>query len=394
MLFQTLDDKETCVASYYDGRLHFDHVPEEGSATWNYHSYLPDHVQFAELYTGGKDPIDVCPEELKESWEAAQGRLKALLKSFYHVGLTVDEFCFYELVPHRFLKQHAELKNKITEHVIQNYPKPPNYDHLIKVEKLAKEVSTRPVKLNGSNIKVQLATEKGRAEYAKYKANPYINYSTFGTRTGRMATKKNSFPILLMPKKMRGVIEPYRNVFLEFDVVSAEVATLFYLTGRPVPRGDLHKWVNENIFGGKYTRDEVKKKFFAWLYDPRKKNNRLEELFNRQEIINKFYDGEFITNPLGRKIRVDETRALNYIVQSTFNDIFLTNIAKLSDKMKEWGMKSHISFFIHDSVVLDFDASERDKINDIMSVLSHFGDHKFDLHMNIGKNYGDMREVL
>ena len=57
-------------------------------------------------------------------------------------------------------------------------------------------------------------------------------------------------------------------------------------------------------------------------------------------------------------------------------------------------MKSHISFFIHDSVVLDFDASERDKINDIMSVLSHFGDHKFDLHMNIGKNYGDMREVL
>jgi hypothetical protein len=57
-------------------------------------------------------------------------------------------------------------------------------------------------------------------------------------------------------------------------------------------------------------------------------------------------------------------------------------------------MKSHISFFIHDSVVLDFDAKEKGKINDIMSVLSTYGDHKFSLHMNIGKNYGDMREVL
>ena len=297
MIFQTLDDKETCVASYYDGELHFDHVPADGSATWNYHTYLPSNVEFAELYTSGKTPLDVCPDDLKDKWEQANNRLRALLKSFYHVGLTVDEFCFYELVPHRFLKQHAELKNKITEHVINNYPKPSNYDHLIKVEKLAKEVSTTPIKLNPSNIKLQLATSKGQTEYAKYKANPYINYSTFGTRTGRMATKKNSFPILLMPKKFRGVIEPYRNVFLEFDVVSAEVATLFYLTDQPIPDGDLHAWVNDNVFGGKYTRDEVKKKFFAWLYDPRKKNKQLEELFNRQEIINKFYDGEFITNP-------------------------------------------------------------------------------------------------
>ena len=57
-------------------------------------------------------------------------------------------------------------------------------------------------------------------------------------------------------------------------------------------------------------------------------------------------------------------------------------------------MSSKISFFIHDSVVLDFDAKEKDKIDDIVSVLSNYDGYKFNLHMNIGKNYGDMREVL
>lgn len=394
MIFQTLDDKETCVASYYNGGLHFDHVPQEGTATWNYHTYLPEEVEVAELYLGGAPIEKVVPQELVTRWEEENTRLKAMLKSFYHVGLTIDDFCFYELVPHRFLKSHSEAKNKTTEWVIKNVPKPTNYDQLIRVQRLVKNISKQPVKLNPSNIKLQLATKEGREQYQRWKNNRYIVYNPFGTRTGRLSTAENSFPILLLPKKMRGVVEPYRNVFLEFDVVSAEVATLFYLTGKPIPEGDLHQWFSENVFGNKYDRDEVKKKFFAWLYDPKKQNKQLENLFSRQEILAAYYDGEKVTNPMGRTIYVDEERALNYLVQSTFNDIFIKNIAKLEDKMKEWGMKSNISFIIHDSVTLDFDAREKNKINDIMEVLSQHEGFKFNLHLNMGKNYGDMRQVL
>ena len=393
MIFQTLDDKETCVASYFQGELHFDQIPEQGTGTWNYHTYLPEKVKFAELWAGGKTIDQVCPEELKADWEASSNRMKAMLKSFYHVGLTIEDFCFYELVPHRFLKQHAELKNRITEYVLRNYPKPENYASIMKTENIIKQVGLQNLKLNPTNVRLQMGTQKGRDLYRKLQAHPTIKYNQFGTRTGRLTTLPNSFPILTLPKKMRGVIEPYRTAFLEFDVVSAEVATLFYLTGRPIPSGDLHEWINKNAFGGKLTRDESKTAFFSWLYDPRKTNDALEKLFSRQEILEKYYFNGRINNPLGRKIEVGEEKALNYLVQSTFNDIFLINIAKLSEKLKEWGLKSNIAFFIHDSVVLDFDVREKDRIDDIVSVLSHFDDCKFDLHMNLGKNYGDMREI-
>ena len=156
MIFQTLDDKESCVASYYDGALHFDEVPTDASATWNYHTYLPENVKFAELYTAGKTADQVCPEELQKDWDEVTSRLKGMLRSFYHVGLTPGNFCFYELVPHRFLKQHAELKNKITQHVLGTYDKPQNYEHLVQVEKLVKSISTTPVKLNPSNVRLQM----------------------------------------------------------------------------------------------------------------------------------------------------------------------------------------------------------------------------------------------
>ena len=393
MIFQTLDDKESCVASYYDGTLYFDEIPTDASATWNYHTYLPDNIKFAELYTAGKTAEQVCPAELQKDWNEVTSRLKGMLRSFYHVGLTPGNFCFYELAPHRFLKQHAELKNKITQHVLDTYEKPQNYDHLVQVEKLVKSTATTPVKLNPSNVRLQMATQKGRDLYHKYQVDPTIRYNQFGTRTGRLTTRPNSFPILTLPKKMRAIVEPYRNAFLEFDVVSAEVATLFYLAGHPVPEGDLHEWINQNAFKGKLTREKCKTRFFAWLYDPRKKNTKLEKLFNRREIFEKYYTKGKIINPLGRTIEVGEEKALNYLVQSTFNDIFLHNIARLSTEMNNWGMKSSVAFMIHDSVVLDFDANERDKIEDIKKILSSYDGCNFGLHMNIGKNYGNMREV-
>ena len=215
MIFQTLDDKESCVATYYDGALHFDEVPDAPTATWNYHTYLPDNVKFAELYTSGKTAEEVCPEELKKDWDEVTSRLKGMLRSFYYVGLTPGNFCFFELVPHRFLKQHAELKNKITKHVIENYDKPQNYEHLVQVEKLIKTLSKIPVKLNPSNVRLQMATQKGRELYRKFQDNPTIAYNQFGTRTGRLTTRPNSFPVLTLSKKMRGIIEPYKSVFLE-----------------------------------------------------------------------------------------------------------------------------------------------------------------------------------
>ena len=128
------------------------------------------------------------------------------------------------------------------------------------------------------------------------------------------------------------------------------------------------------------------------MYDPRKQNKKLEAIFNRNALLKKYYDGESVTNPFGRKMKVGEEKALNYLVQSTFNDLFLQNVIKLNGLLQ--GTKSRVYFCVHDSVVLDFHKEDKPRIDEILKTLSRVGNDDFGLHLNMGKNYGDMRKVL
>ena len=92
---------------------------------------------------------------------------------------------------------------------------------------------------------------------------PNIVYDLFGSKTGRLTTKKNSFPILTMDKKYRSIIKPKNDCFLELDFNSAEIRTFLALQGLEQPKQDIHAWTGKNVFKGQLTRDEVKKKFFV-----------------------------------------------------------------------------------------------------------------------------------
>ena len=82
MYFEVLDNKIECYGFYYDGQIH-NKLPEDCRYTWSYSSHLVDkQVAFASLYVGGKDINQVCPPELKESWDIASAKLKAFLRSF------------------------------------------------------------------------------------------------------------------------------------------------------------------------------------------------------------------------------------------------------------------------------------------------------------------------
>ncbi len=70
MLFQTLDDKKECVGIYTDGKLHFDKIPENLTASWSYSPYLKgQEIQYANLYCEGKTLDEVCPEHLRDEWK-------------------------------------------------------------------------------------------------------------------------------------------------------------------------------------------------------------------------------------------------------------------------------------------------------------------------------------
>ena len=159
---------------------------------------------FAELYCSGKTVSDVCPESLKKEWNRTLDQFKAILKSFGHINLSTDSFCFYELVPRKFLLKHCEVKNQITDHILKNHKKPKNYDHLLMVQKLLTDLGKVELKLNHSNIRKCLTNPKCVDFCQRVKTRRNVIYNQFGTRTGRLTTTEKSFPILTFPKLFRG----------------------------------------------------------------------------------------------------------------------------------------------------------------------------------------------
>jgi len=64
MRFQTLDDKNECVAVYLpkDNQLKFNHIPDDATSTWSYAPYLKSkQIEYAQLYCEGKNLEEVCP---------------------------------------------------------------------------------------------------------------------------------------------------------------------------------------------------------------------------------------------------------------------------------------------------------------------------------------------
>ena len=89
-------------------------------------------------------------------------------------------------------------------------------------------------------------------------ANSNIIYNPWGTVTGRLSTKPDSFPILTLNRQLRSVIKPNNDLFVEFDYNAAEVRVLLALLGEDQPEGDLHDWIVKNIFDDKCPREKAK----------------------------------------------------------------------------------------------------------------------------------------
>jgi hypothetical protein len=134
--FQALDDKEQCIGIYYSGELVFDETrfPQDmsGFKTWKYSGSIKESdVDFMWFYNDGKNLSDSCPEELFEELKNKQTKMNAFKKAFEIAKIDFREHCFFDLVPHDFLLEFLETKNKITQHVYENCARPANYEHLV-----------------------------------------------------------------------------------------------------------------------------------------------------------------------------------------------------------------------------------------------------------------------
>ena len=393
MLFQCIDDKENCVGIYSDQKIHYDQIPNNLTKTWSYAPYLSGkEIEYARIYCNGQDLDSVCPEHIKEEWATVNKKLKAFLKSFMLAKINLEENCFFELVPERFLHEYCEIKNEICENVFANCEKPKNHDFLVDLMDLTSNISARKLNLDMTSLKKMASSYKARQTLKKLsQASTRVSYDVFGTITGRLTTLKNSFPILTLAKSYRKVIKPRNDFFVELDYNSAEIRTFLSLLEKEIPEKDIHEWNRKNIFKEKINRRESKEKFFQWLYNPNRNNKKLESVYDRDKILEKYFDGESITTVFNRKIKCDRRKALNYVIQSTTSDVVLTQTMQIQKLLENTA--SHVAFCLHDSVILDLAKENRYLVPDLVRTFSETNLGSYFVNVNAGKNFGAMRKI-
>ena len=398
MLFETLDNKEKCIGVYYDGDLYFDNkLPEGISKTWSYASFLRDReVGYGYLQCGGKSLDSVCPDHLKDDWDKASNKLKAFLRSFHLSRVSLDDNCFYDLVPEKFLLEFCEIKTKITKHVFENFLPPKNLRFLTLLTKVTEDISQQKLNIDTDEFKPFLAEHKARQWKKKIQdVSPYVKYDIFGTKTGRLTTRKYSFPILTFPKKYRSIIKPNNDLFVELDYNGAELRTLLALSDKNQPKMDIHEWNRRYLSENKVlSRQQIKNSIFAWLYNSKKHTNEdiLRTMYDKEKVLNDYWDGETVKTCFNREIPADEHHALNYIIQSTCADLILQKMIKIYDILQD--RKSNIAFCVHDSIVVDLHTEDKHLMKEIIDEFSNTRFGKFKTSVKTGRDFGNLQELM
>lgn len=390
MLFQTFDDKKDCSLVYKENKF-YKNVTDSCTQTWSYAPYLVDReIEYANIYALGKSLDDVCPAEHKGDWARTRKRIRAVIKTCHEVGLDTRRHCIYDMIPKHHLKNYAEVKNKICRYVFENYEKPANYEHLLKVNKMIVDIKGQKINLDLSNI--ERLTIQDRNIYKKISTSaPYVDYDMFKTVTGRLATKPNSFPVMTIAKKYRSVLIPTNNWLFELDFNACELRTALALLGHEQPEEDLHDWNLKNVFTRAKDRDNAKKRIFSWLYNPNNKDDKVSKIYDRKKLKEMYYDGKKIINPFGREIECDENHVISYLIQSTAADLVFEQMYKLREYLKE--RKSFVKFCNHDSVMVDLHEEQEYEFNEIKELFSNTRFGKFKVNCLGGKNWAEMKDL-
>ena len=394
MLFQSLDDKSECVGIYTNGRLHFNEdLPTGLTHTWKYSGSLNDPtVEYAWLYCKGQTLAKVCPHYLEAELKTVQKRFRAYVRSFKLGKINLREHCFYDLVPHDFLLEFCEIKNQITQYIFENYEKPQHYKHLAAIDKLIYKIGHCDLVVNNKECRTLFVSNVDRRRIQKLIAGPrYIEYNLFGTHTGRLATS-GGFPILTIRKEFRKLVKPHNDWFLSLDYNGAEARTALALSGQPQPEEDIHSYNMKTIFKKRmhFNRVDAKRAFFAWLYNP-DSTAITSNLYNKRELLKKWYQHGYIHTPFDRKIAIDPRRAFNYLVQSTTSDLVLEQTIKI-DKFLE-DKKSFVSHIVHDEIVIDLTDEERHLTPTIRNMFATNRLATFKVNLQAGLNYYDLEDL-
>ena len=390
MLFQTFDDREQCFMVYREPEF-LKNIPTDCTQTWSYAPYLKDkNIEYAALFAHGASIEDVCPYELQEKYNAILANIKAIIKSAAIATVDLEEVCIYDLLPQHLLIEWASLKDEACKFVFEEYEKPKHYDHLLKITKMVADIKHQPLNLDLSAMSRLTVQDKNTYKLVK-ESKEYIDYEQFKTRTGRLSTKKYSFPIMTLAKKYRNILTPTNDWLFELDFNACELRTVLALLNEPQPEEDLHEWNLKNVFKGVKDRNMAKKSIFAWLYNPNSSDDKVSGIYDRNKLKTLYFSNDNVATPFHREIPCDEEHAISYIVQSTAADILFEQMYKIWEYLED--KKSFIKFCNHDSIMIDLHEDDQYEVNNIRQLFgqTRFGDFK--VNCTGGKNWAEMRKL-
>jgi hypothetical protein len=350
------------------------------------------NIEYAKVYCGGKTLDEVCPDSLQPRWEEICTKLKAFMRSFKIADISLEDNCFFDLVPERFLLEYCYIKNQISKYVFSHYSRPENYDFQISLLECLGDIRSQSLKVNSKNL-FPLMHEPRARKLAQNLNETSVSckFNPFGTKTGRLTTEPGSFPILTLDKKYRGVVESTNDFFIELDFNAAELRTLIALQGKAQPPGDLHEWNIKNVYRGLVTRDEAKKRIFAWLYNPDSKDYLSSRAYDRGSVVQKYFTQGQVRTFWDKIIPSEERTALNYIIQSTCAENLLRQMIKVNNYLQD--KKSFVAFPVHDSIIIDLDFDERHLLPDIIKIFGNTALGEFMVNVRAGKDFGNLKKL-
>ena len=398
MLFQIIDNKQQCPSIYVDQKIISQPEYNKLSKTWSYNSVLKDQdIEYASLYAQSQTLDKCCPDIIKDKWEQVKQKHFAYLNSFKEAKVKFNDYCFYDLVPECFVMEYFDMKSQITDHVLNSYEKPENYTFLLELSELIFQIENHKLNIDLSTLDNNLHEFRTRKFKEKLsRTHPHIFYNIFGTITGRLTTKKDSFPILTLDKNYRKIIKPQNDWFIELDFNAAELRCLLTLNNQSQPEEDIHQWhgrIFNRLLNCSMSRDEIKRKIFGWLYGPPNASLGIPEVqryYDKEKALQNYWNGEEIINPFGRKVKADKFHALNALIQSTTSDTFLRRAIAVNKLLE--GRKSFTMGLIHDSMVIDFDRNDKDILENLIKEFGNTDLGIFKVNTSLGTSFGNMRK--
>lgn len=394
MIYQVLDDKEDCIALYYNKQIIKSEFSKDLRGTWRYSpaGEFLEEADFAFNVVQGKPISQFLPEYCREYGKKILVQTSNIISSYIKTGVPLNKFCIYDLIPESVLLEFLEIKNIATKYVFDYYSKPRNYEHMVKASKIKQQIKINQLKYDYDISPTFFVKNSLIKKYFELLNNPgIIDYNEYAATTGRFGMNQGGFPILNLPTRLRRMLIPNNDWFIELDYNSADLRTALAVLGVSQPEQDIHQWNIDNVFTKVKTRESAKENVFKWLYSNHKGNKLLQEVYNKEKMLDKYYHDGIIVNDFERAMSCDSYHAVNYLIQSTTNDIFVEQVYEVLKFLKD--KKSHIAFTIHDSFVIDLDRSEKHLLPQIKEIFANTRYGKFLTNIKYGKNYYDMEKL-